>query len=303
MRTRRRQDPEPTEAQPKINLLLVDDRHSNLLALEAVLTSPAYNLIFAHGGPEAIELIKKNDIALILLDVQMPGMDGFETLRELKAIESSRDIPVILITAFYRDDPFIRKGYQAGAVDYFSKPFDPEILKVKVELYSAFHQKRSLLKERERHLLETERLLKAGQRLAGIMENLPVGVLIVDLEGRVCQANAEAARIWGFHKQLEKDAYGEFLSWWEHGGRHLKAAHSPLKKALESNSTHNDIAQIRCFDGTTKTVLNSASPLHSVEGKAVGVVLVIQDVTEQQKIEKDMVERIQKLLPLEMHAL
>ena len=291
------QRPECISTKRKTNLLLVDDRQSNLLALESVLNSPDYHLVFAHSGAEAIRLLQEHDFALILLDVQMPGMDGFETLKKIKEIERSRNIPVILITAVYRDDPFVRKGYQAGAVDYFSKPFDPEVLRLKVQLYTAFHQKRHLLEEREQHIVETERLLKAGQRLSGIMENLPVGVLIADLEGRVCQANEEAARIWGFKGELENDAYGEFLAWWDHGGRHIKAAQGPLTKSLKSDTTRNEVTRIRCFDESEKTVLNWASPLKSLDGKIVGVVLVIQDVTEQQRIEKDMVERIQKLLP------
>ena len=119
----------------KTTLLLVDDQRSNLIALEAVLSGPEYNLILAQSGMEAIELVKRHDIALILLDIQMPGLDGFETARRIKAMESGRDIPIIFITAVYKEDPFIKKGYEAGAIDYFSKPFDPELLKLKVSLY------------------------------------------------------------------------------------------------------------------------------------------------------------------------
>jgi response regulator RpfG family c-di-GMP phosphodiesterase len=168
-----------------INLLLVDDHPSNLLALEAVLSDREYNLIMAHSGFEAIELMKQHEIALVLLDVQMPVMDGFETARRMKSIEGCRDIPIIFITAVYKEDPFIKKGYEVGGIDYFSKPFDPEILRLKVGLYSSFRQKTYLLQERETRIKETEALLKTGRRLSDVLESLPVGVLIADAEGRV----------------------------------------------------------------------------------------------------------------------
>src|SRR5580658_8346487 len=145
-------------------LLLVDDKPANLLALEAVLESNAYKLIFAHSGAEALALLKQNkDTALILLDVQMPEMDGFEVARQIKASPEYHDIPIILITAVFTDNPFATKGYQAGAVDYFSKPFDPEILKLKVGIYSSFRQKAEMLKEKERQIAESEELLRTGR--------------------------------------------------------------------------------------------------------------------------------------------
>ena len=181
-----------------INLLLVDDHPSNLLALEAVLSDREYNLIMAHSGYEAIELMKTHEIALVLLDIQMPGMDGFETARQMKSIEGCRDIPIIFITAVYNEDPFIKKGYEVGGIDYFSKPFDPEILRLKVRLYSSFRQKTYLLQEREKRIKETEELLKTGRKLSDALESLPVGVLIADADGRVCQANEQALKILGF---------------------------------------------------------------------------------------------------------
>src|SRR5688572_2766224 len=88
----------------KIKLLLVDDQVNNLIALEAVLSSPEYELISAHSGREALELVKVNEFALILMDVQMPDMDGFETVRRLKTMPEARDIPIIFITAVYSED-------------------------------------------------------------------------------------------------------------------------------------------------------------------------------------------------------
>ena len=281
----------------KINLLLVDDRHPNLIALEAVLSDPEYNLILAYSGPEAIELIKQHDIALVLLDVQMPEMDGFETARHMKAIETCRDIPIIFITANYTEDPFIKKGYEVGGIDYFAKPFDPEILKLKVGVYASCRQQTYLIQEQEQRIKQTEELLNAGRKLSSVLETLPVGVLIADAEGRVCQANDQVLKIWGFTGLVEKDSYGEFLGWWDHDGKLIKASHGPMARSLRSGeSFHNELTQITCFDGTSKHVLSSASPLKGGGGKTVGAVVVIQDVTEYKQIEQDIGQRAHNLI-------
>src|SRR5437868_9411070 len=223
-----------------INLLLVDDHPGNLLALEAVLSDHGYNLIMAHSGYEAIELMKTHEIALVLLDIQMPGMDGYETARQMKLIEGCRDISIIFITAIYKEDPFIKKGYEVGGIDYFSKPFDPEILRLKVRLYSSFRHKTYLLQEREKRIKETEELLKTGRKLSDALESLPVGVLIADADGRVCQANEQALEILGFTEFEEKDSYGEFLGWWEHEGKLVKSPHAPMARSLRSGEpSHN----------------------------------------------------------------
>ena len=286
-----------------INLLLVDDHPSNLLALEAVLSDPEYNLILAHSGFEAIELMETHEIALVLLDIQMPGMDGFETARQMKSMEDCGDIPIIFITAIYNEDPFIKKGYEVGGIDYFSKPFDPDILRLKVRLYSSFRHKTYLIQEREKRIKGTEELLKTGRKLSAALESLPVGVLIADAEGRVCQANEQALKILGFTGSEEKDSYGEFLGWWDHEGKLIKASHAPMARSLRSGeSSHNELTQIKCCDGTSKSVVSSASPLRTFDGEIIGVVVVIQDVTEHKRIEHDMEQRIQKLISSEIES-
>ena len=119
---------------------MVDDAPANLLALEAVLDGPDYDLIPAPTQvQEAFAALEKYpDIALILLDVQMPILDGFETARRIKDNPAYAAIPIIFITAVYTADPFVLKGMKAGGVDYFTKPFDPEILKLKVSIYASF---------------------------------------------------------------------------------------------------------------------------------------------------------------------
>jgi signal transduction histidine kinase len=124
-----------------INILLVDDRAENLLALAAMLEPLGYNLVKARSGQEALRYVLHEDFALILLDVQMPGMDGFETAELIRGRERSRHIPIIFLTAVNTSERHIFRGYLAGAVDYLLKPFVPEILLSKVAVFVDLHQK------------------------------------------------------------------------------------------------------------------------------------------------------------------
>ncbi|PMB07020.1 hybrid sensor histidine kinase/response regulator, partial [Fischerella thermalis CCMEE 5273] len=121
--------------EPKVNVLLVDDHPENLLALEAILDSLGQNLVRATSGAEALRNLLNQDFAVILLDVQMPDMDGFETAALIRQRERSRHTPIIFVTAFNTSDNMVFRGYSLGAVDYLFKPIEPEILKSKVAAF------------------------------------------------------------------------------------------------------------------------------------------------------------------------
>ena len=144
----------------KINILLVDDRPENLLSLEALLDHPEYNLVKAGSGPEALRAILKDEFALILLDVQMPGMDGFETARLIKDREKSRDIPVIFVTAISKETKYVSEGYERGAIDYIFKPYDPHVLKSKVAVLVEFYKNKKRLERQNEELREKDEQLK-----------------------------------------------------------------------------------------------------------------------------------------------
>ena len=112
----------------QVDILLVDDHEENLLALESILVDSSYNLVRAQSGRDALRAVLRHDFALILLDVAMPDLDGYETARLIRARDRSRDTPIIFLTANYRSDDHVFQGYSAGAVDYLFKPFSPEIL-------------------------------------------------------------------------------------------------------------------------------------------------------------------------------
>ncbi len=119
----------------RAKILLVDDRPENLLALEAILGSLDQMLVRANSGEEALRALLKDDFALILLDAQMPGMDGFETAARIKRRSRTKDVPIIFLTAVEKDQHSSYRGYASGGADYISKPFDPWILRAKVQVF------------------------------------------------------------------------------------------------------------------------------------------------------------------------
>jgi CheY-like chemotaxis protein len=119
----------------RAKILLVDDRPENLLALEAILSALDQELVRANSGEEALRALLKDEFALILLDARMPGMDGFETAARIKGRNRTKNVPIIFLTAVDTDKNNTFRGYAAGAADYIAKPFDPWVLRAKVQVF------------------------------------------------------------------------------------------------------------------------------------------------------------------------
>ncbi|HEV7593434.1 MAG TPA: ATP-binding protein [Gemmatimonadaceae bacterium] len=166
----------------RVNLLLVDDRPENLLALEAILEPLGQSMLRANSGPEALKQVLADDFAVILLDVQMPGMNGFEVAEIIKSREKSRTIPIIFLSAISKEDSYVFKGYSMGAVDYVFKPFNPDILRSKVAVFVDLYLKQAeiqrqadLLRESQKRELELEHrtsLLEAEARSAAKLSQM-----------------------------------------------------------------------------------------------------------------------------------
>jgi signal transduction histidine kinase len=161
----------------QVDILLVDDHEENLLALEASLTEPDYNLVRASSGRAALKEVLRHDFALILLDVAMPDMDGYETATLIRGRERSRETPIIFLTANYRSDSHVFRGYSVGAVDYIFKPFSPEILRSKVSVFVELYTKREALKKQTQALQRAQaeledRVRARTQELAAANESL-----------------------------------------------------------------------------------------------------------------------------------
>lgn len=150
-------DPAAAQVQPTVNILLVDDKPSNLIALESFLSMPDYNLVMATSGLEALEKLKTAEFAVILADVMMPGMDGFELATQVKQSERLREIPIIFLTAMEADVADIFRGYDVGAVDYLQKPLAPEVVKAKVAVFVQLFRQKLLIRNQVAELLESER--------------------------------------------------------------------------------------------------------------------------------------------------
>jgi len=197
-----------------IPILMVDDLQENLLALEAVLSSPDYHLVSARSGEEALKYILKHDFAVILLDVQMPGLNGFETAKLIKERKKSRHIPIIFITAISNDIKNIIQGYKVGAIDYIVKPFNPEALKSKVEQFVHIHEVHSH-NLKEMNIKTTTELQKVNKELALakmdviknevfsslLQETLQDTIVTFNEEGIILSVNPSIKKMFGYEEE------------------------------------------------------------------------------------------------------
>jgi CheY-like chemotaxis protein len=156
----------------RAKILLVDDRPENLLALEAILEELSQELVCVRSGEAAVEAAASGDFAVILLDVLMPGMDGFETAAQIKARGHAPNVPIIFLTAAGAELDLAFRGYAAGAVDYISKPFDPWVLRAKVSVFVDLY-----LKDRRLRVMpELSALLTAVEEAAACLSGLPAAL-------------------------------------------------------------------------------------------------------------------------------
>ncbi|SEF64273.1 Response regulator receiver domain-containing protein [Nonomuraea solani] len=158
----------------QVKILLVDDNEESLVALEAVLR-PLQQLLFkARSGPEAMKLMLRHDFAVVLLDVLMPGMDGFETATHIKRLDQTRDVPIIFLTGTEPSSGAAFRGYAVGAVDYLTKPFDPWVLRSKVAVFMELFRKNAVLSEQTAllsQLVQDDAALEDFARRLGSVES------------------------------------------------------------------------------------------------------------------------------------
>lgn len=190
-----------------VNILLVDDRPENLLALEAVLTSPKYRLIRANSGVEALKWVLREEFAVILMDVQMPTLNGFETAKMIRDREKSKDIPIILITALSQTAENILYGYSVGAIDYIIKPFDPIVLKCKVDGFvSMYLQKKKIIEQKELITSRTNELeavyseLRKKEAMARAVGETSIDTIVsFNQEGIILSVNPASKAMFGYN--------------------------------------------------------------------------------------------------------
>ncbi|HWE29656.1 MAG TPA: response regulator, partial [Polyangia bacterium] len=188
------------EPNPAASILVVDDYAANLLAVEAVLAPLGHRIVRATSGEEALKAVLREDFALIILDVQMPDMDGFQTASLIKTRERSRHIPIIFLTAINKDAAHVFAGYAHGAVDYLLKPFDPIILRRKAQVLVELWQRGERLRLREVALAKQERARLTAEseaRHQRLIESMPQCVLAMRRDGELYFCNQVWTRFSG----------------------------------------------------------------------------------------------------------
>lgn len=280
----------------KVNILMVDDHPENLLALKAVLTSPNYQLVSANSGKEALKCMLKQDFAVILLDVQMPGLNGFETAKLIKARNKTRHIPIIFITAISQDMEHVHQGYSVGAIDYIFKPFNPKTLKQKIEQFVKIyenHKENIMQTDRER----TDELIEVNKKLDRTTLNLRrtealskvIGETIVDTiltfddQGSILSVNPAIKYMFGYEPEelIGNHVVRLFLKWMENNVQDpsfsfFSSIKQSIGKVIESVTIRKDESHFHADILISETTIE----------KQQIFVCTIRDVTERKQIEE-----------------
>ncbi|NBF05396.1 EAL domain-containing protein [Pseudomonas sp. Fl5BN2] len=256
---------QPGATEGHSTLLIVDDYPENLLSMRALLQRQDWQVMTAASGIEALGLLLEHEVDLVLLDVQMPGMDGFEVARLMRGSQRTRLTPIIFLTANEQSQDAVIKGYANGAVDYLFKPFDPQILKPKVQALLEHQRNRRALQHLS-HDLEVARAFNAS-----VLDNAAEGILVVDEDGRVRFANPAVSRLLSAQvKELEGSLFLNYLQ-----KPHVPDWHqSELFACYRQGQTYRlHDALLRTVPGQQLSVALSCAPLPS-EQKAMVVTLL-----------------------------
>jgi PAS domain S-box-containing protein len=264
--------------QRQASVLLVDDQPENLVALSAVLEPLGQDLVHASSGEEALKLLLKQEFALILLDVQMPGLDGFETAALIKQREKTRHVPIIFVTAISKDTEHIFRGYSEGAVDYLLKPYDPAVLRSKVSVFVQLYQKSAALEDSE-------------QRFRTAFANAPSGMALMSPEGRWLQVNSALAEMVG---RSQAELIGSLWDSIFHPEERVAARDALRELVRDERPVHR--AERRCLhtDGRLLLVAVSLSPMARRGAREAQLIVQLEDVTGREQAERERAERIRE---------
>ncbi|MGC6329461.1 response regulator [Rhizorhabdus sp. FW153] len=258
-----------------IRILAVDDVPANLVALEAALDQPGVELVTASSGEQALELMLRNDFALALLDVQMPGMDGFELAELMRGTERTRAVPIIFLTAIATDETRRFRGFEAGAVDYLLKPYDIHVLNQKVSVFVELaRQRRELARQRDELALALGRLRAHG-------DNSPMAVIEIDSDLRIVTWAKGAERLFGYSAD---DMLGVLL----HQAPFLpdddrSSFVSSMHRLLEGENSEMQEHRFLRADGSVRAGEWYCSTVAGTRNRASSGMLQVLDVTERQR--------------------
>jgi PAS domain S-box-containing protein len=272
-----------SNTEDKAKILMVDDHPANLLALEAILEPLGQELVQAASGEDALKALLQDEFAVILMDVQMPGLDGFATARLIKERPRTRHTPIIFITAIHREARHAFRGYATGAVDYLLKPFEPDILRSKisvfVELFLArvkLQRQEALIRTRERELLEN----KLELRYRMLMDSMPLGLVAARADGSVYFCNKKWSDDTGLTLAQSMNI-AELLVTHPEDTERVRMA---CAKALVERVPAEVEGRIRrASDGMYRWHLGRAVPEFDERGTLVGWIATVTDIHDQKE--------------------
>jgi PAS domain S-box-containing protein len=269
----------------KVNILIVDDHVENLVALEALLEDLGQTIVRAEDGIVALRLLLHQEFALIILDVDMPKLNGFETAQLIRQREKSRHTPIIFLTAINKAEQHVFKGYSVGAVDYLTKPFVPEILRSKVIAFVELHKKTeevkhqaNLLQQMVRELAgSNDEILKLNVELKSerdfvstVLDTADSIVIVLDAEQKIIRASRAFERILGYSND---EVHGRTLS-----------------SFFVSAGPWGDMMHAENYwvsrDGTSRLIAWSKTPLTEKTGQSAHSILTGNDITERKRAEQ-----------------
>jgi PAS domain S-box-containing protein len=265
-----------------VNILIVDDEPKNLTVLELILDDPGYRLVRAESAEQALLALLTDEFALLIVDIRMPGMTGFELAQMIKARRNTANVPIIFLTAYYGDERHIIEGYRTGAADFLSKPANPIILRSKVGVFAGLYRK-------QRNLEELSRTLAAA------VESSDDAILSEDLDGIIATFNCGAERLFGYKAE---EVIGKSLTILipperQHEGAEI-LAHIRRGEPIDHNET------VHCRkDGTLVDISLTVSPVKDNRGRVTGASLIVRDISERKLAEarlRDSEKQLQQLI-------
>ena len=261
-----------------VNVLLVDDEPANLLALEVVLEPLGAGLVRAGSGEEALRKLQDADFAAILLDVRMPGMDGFEAAKLIRSRPRSRSTPIIFVTA--GSELSVEEAYGIGAVDFLTKPLVPAIIKAKVALFIELQRGKDQLRASER------RASRERAFLAAVLEAIEDGVVACDADGKLNLFNRATRTFHGLSPETVPILSGAEQDLYREDGRTpLPMAEIPLFRAFAGEQVTDARMVIAPRGRPPHTVVASGRPLYDDDGAKLGAVVSMHDVTAVREAE------------------
>lgn len=279
------------QPEPKVNVLLVDDHRENLVALVAILSQLNQNLVQAQSGEAALRRILEQDFAVILLDVQMPGIDGFETAALIRQRARSRQIPIIFLTAFSTSNSMMFKGYSLGAVDYLQKPIEPEILLSKVGVFVELAKKTAEVARQAAQLSRLNlEMRQSEERFRALSHCSPLGVFLTDAAGICTYMNPRCESQWGF--QLMESIAQSWLQSVPEPERQQVTEH--WFNYLQHRTEYSQEFSLLQPPGHQRWLHMRASPMLSDTGDFLGHVGTIEEITERKQAETARAEFIRE---------